>query len=102
MIRFNEDAVLKHFNPGEITDINFNTTEKKKETKPSAQKYWVSNKCGTSNCLRIHWIRIDAGSLVNCSLQSKGRSYPHDIWYHVKAKVFIHNTTHPSNVTQVT
>ena len=39
MIRFNEDAVLKHFNPGEITDINFNTTEKKKETKPSAQKY---------------------------------------------------------------
>ena len=31
MIRFNEDAVLKHFNPGEITDINFNTTEKKKK-----------------------------------------------------------------------
>ena len=33
MIRFNEDAVLKHFNPGEITDINFNTTEKKKRNK---------------------------------------------------------------------
>ena len=31
MIRFNEDAVSKHFNPDEITDIYFNRTEKKKQ-----------------------------------------------------------------------